>query len=296
MTTKIYIAVQGTCTAGPDDNLHSILEEIASGRRKREFSEKLNRDATGGGTVLWVKTPEGIYMIDSGDEADRATLEKSLNVIGKEEKNHPMLDVRRIYHTHAHPDHIANNDWFRNAYWLFDAKNELLEFVIGHGIAKGYNEKFKEYYLHHQRKRITAEKFLRYSVDDHPGRPKGLRILSTPGHDRMHKSFVITDDDEIVIVNCETGAEQKASRLVFAGDAICDERYLARALSSEPEVQKTAVYGNRIPTNDWVICDPVERAMRDEQNLQSIKRIIHEAKKGWLMVFGHGGVYDTKNL
>lgn len=132
--TKIYIAVNGTCTAGPDDNLFSILEEIALEKREREFSEKLNRPVSGGSTVLWVRNHEGVYMIDSGDADDRGILEKSLAKITDEEGIHARHSVKRIYHSHMHPDHIGNNDAFPYANWM--AVHRDLMYLEGFGVVK----------------------------------------------------------------------------------------------------------------------------------------------------------------
>ena len=71
MTTKLYIAINGTCTAGPDQNLYEMLAEFQAETREREFSEKLNRTVSGGGTALWVRNDlDEIYMLDTGDNCD----------------------------------------------------------------------------------------------------------------------------------------------------------------------------------------------------------------------------------
>ncbi|PIN87341.1 hypothetical protein COV19_00470 [Candidatus Woesearchaeota archaeon CG10_big_fil_rev_8_21_14_0_10_44_13] len=291
MTIRIYIAVQGTCTAGPDENIMQILTDIEEGRRKREFSQKLGREVTGGGTVLWVRSSHGIYMIDSGDFADREILGKSLETIAREERCNPVKYVRSIYHGHSHPDHNGNNDMFRNSYWMADENDKLLDVVLGPNDSKRFNN-FRRFYEGHRQRDITSSKFIRYRTNHHAGRPLGLKIYDAEGHAPANKAFTIEDREGIVMVNLETGEEYRTGRIVFAGDSICDKRYLKMALKKDPEMQRAAVYGSNIPTKDWQTDDVIERAALDQAALQSIMRIIEEARKGGLMVFGHGGVYD----
>src|SRR3989344_5315653 len=216
MPTKIYIAVNGTCTAGPDDNLFSILEDRALKKRKREFSEKLKRPVSGGSPVLWVRNPEGAYMIDSGDADDRGILEKSLAAITKEENIHARHSVGRIYHSHMHPDHIGNNDAFPYANWMADSKDPMLEIALGPREYKEY-ENLRFLYEGNRAGRITSDKFLKYNGNEHIGKPSGLTIIDSPGHDVVNKSFHIKDD-EIIVINLETGDEHKTTRIVFTGD------------------------------------------------------------------------------
>lgn len=291
MPTKIYIAVNGTCTAGPDDNLFSIFEEIALEKREREFSKKLNRPVSGGSTVLWVRNPEGVYMIDSGDVDDRSILEKSLAEISKEENISARHSVGRIYHSHLHPDHIGNNDAFPYANWMADARDPMLEVALGKREYEQFDQ-LRFLYEGHRARGITSDKFLKYDGNKHKGKPSGLTIIDSPGHDVVNKSFHIKDD-EIVVINLEIGEEHKANRIVFTSDSICDERYLQRALNEDFDVRKTAVYGNKIPTDQWWLTnDPAERARMDAQNIESNAQIIKAANKGGLIIFGHGGVYD----
>jgi glyoxylase-like metal-dependent hydrolase (beta-lactamase superfamily II) len=293
MVTKVHIAVQGTCTAGPDDNLYTMLDEIAAGTRQREFSKKLNRPVTGGGTAVWVRSPQGVYMIDTGDYNDRGILEKSLDEIEKQEKVGPVKAVKSIYHSHAHLDHNGNNDMFPHSYWMVPVDDGLVELMMGPKDTDAYNG-FRKWYDGHRERGIISSKFTRYADDLHPGKPKGLTIFDAPGHDVVHKAFIIQDDDEMVIINHETGEEIKTDRIVFVGDALCDQRYLDRALDSDPKVQRTAIYGNVIPTEQDILNDQALRNRLDDQNMASIRKIIEEARKGGLMIFGHGGICDIK--
>lgn len=292
MTTKIYIAVEGTCTTGPDENLFQILREIGEGKRKREFSDKLSRNITGGGTVLWVRSDKSrIYMIDTGDYDDRNTLERSLDLIEKEEKIHPRTSVTSIYHTHSHLDHIGNNDLFPYSNWMVDQNDALVELMLGQKDTDAYKG-FRKFYEDHRKRGITSDKFKAYESNNHANKPQGLTIVNTPGHERVHKGFLI-DDDEVIVTNLETGDEYKTKGIVFTGDCLCDKRYLKRFLNPNPDVKKTAIYGNKIPTEDWVV--PVGQADRnalDKQNLESMAKIVDAAKER-LMIFGHGGVYNS---
>ena len=293
MPTKIYIAVNGTCTAGPDDNLMDIIKDIGLGKRKREFSEKLGRDVSGGSTVLWIKSPSGIYMIDTGDYDDRSILEKSLEKIAKEESKKNIdakKSVERIYHSHAHLDHVGNNDLFMGAKWMIDGRDRLAEVALGPDDSEEYNG-FRAFYDGHRQRGITSDKFTRYHNNKHTGKPKELTIKDATGHDIANKFFIIKDDD-IAIINLETREEHKTDRIVFTGDAICDERYLKRAMHNDMDVKKTSVYGTKIPNEQWWINDPVDRVWYDAMAYGSNMKIIEEAKKGGLMIFGHGGVYD----
>lgn len=288
MTTKIYIPVQGTCTAGPDDNLFNIVKEIGEGKRGREFSKKLNRDVTGGGTVLWIKSDSGIYMIDTGDIDDREVLQNSLEKIEKEERVDPIKSVKSIYHPHSHLDHNANNDLFPNAYWMVDEKDDLVELMMGEKDNDAYNN-FRQWYEGHRERGITSDKFTRYQSNDHAGKPEGLKLIDTPGHAKVHKTPIIKDK-EIVIINLETGEETITDKITFTGDCLCDERYLNNFLSTDPNIEKTAIYGNAVPTEQWTMNDEKLRNKLDAQNLKSMEKIVDEGRKG-LFIFGHGGVY-----
>lgn len=285
MATKVYVAVNGTCSAGPDENLYQVLGEFASGKREREFIEKLDRNSSGGGTVLWVKSPNGIYTLDTGDIDDRPILEKSLDMIEKDEKVDPTKAV--IYHTHSHLDHNANNDLFMGSYWMVDVDDKLVEIALGEKDSDAYNG-FRALYGGHRERGIISDKFIRYSNDEHPGKPHGMRIINTPGHDFVHKAFAI-EDKEVVVINLESGEEILTDKVIFAGDCLCDEQYLKRFL--DPELKETAIYGNAIPTSDWIINDQGDRTRLDSQNLESMAKIVGE--KG-LLIFGHGGMYQNE--
>ncbi|MBW2982299.1 MBL fold metallo-hydrolase [Candidatus Woesearchaeota archaeon] len=290
--TKIYILVNGTCTAGPDENLFEKLGRIGAGEIERPYSEKLGRKVTGGGTALWVKSPGGIYMIDSGDFDDRKILQKSLEKIAEQEGVDPIKSVRSIYSSHAHGDHSGNHELFPEARWMIDAKDPLFDVIYGVDVEDagkwaGHREVFKG----NRDRGIIVDRFSRYADNDHPGKPQGLRIIDTPGHDHVHKSFAV-EDDEVVVINLETGEEYMAPKVVFAGDCLCDERYLKRFLGENPE---TAIYGNVVPLDQWAPPkDQAERDMLDRQNLESMERLVQEGRNG-LLIFGHGGVYDPNS-
>ncbi|MBW2977812.1 hypothetical protein KY331_03125 [Candidatus Woesearchaeota archaeon] len=292
MTTKLYIAVNGTCTADPDEHLFEKLGKISAGEVERPYADKLKRTVSGGGTVLWVKTPSNIFMLDSGDHDDKGILLRSLDVIAKEENLDPQNSVYAVYSSHAHGDHNGNHDLFPDAYWMIDAKDELFDVIYGVDVKDvgkwaGHREAFKG----NRERGITADKFKRYVTNDHRGKPYRLRIIDTPGHDHVHKSFAI-EDDEVVVINLETGEEQVTSKAVFTGDCLCDERYLKRFLSDNPE---TAIYGNAIPLEEWAPPrNQSERDMLDKQNLESMAKLVEEGRDG-LLIFGHGGVFDLNS-
>ena len=292
--TIVYIAVNGTCTADPDENLFEKLAGINAGE-PRPYSKKLDRNVSGGGTALWVKSPGGIYMIDSGDHDDIDILRKSLVEIARAEKVDPTKAVRAIYSSHAHGDHSGNHFLFPDAYWMIDAKDALFDVIYGKDVKDaGKWQGHRKAFIDNIKRGITADRFTRYNNNVHPGKPEGLRIIDTPGHDHVHKSFAI-EDDEVVIRNLETGEEYVTPKAVFTGDCICDQRFLARFLIQNPEIKKTAIYGNAIPLDQWAPPkDQAERDMLDKQNLESMERLVKEGKEG-LLIFGHGGVYDLNH-
>lgn len=292
MATKLYIAINGTCTAGPDQNLFQMLSELASGGRQREFSEKLNRSVTGGGTALWVRSPSGIYMIDTGDYDDRKTLENSLAKIESMENTDPIKAVKAVYSSHAHGDHSGNNDLFPHATWMADNSDCLYDIIYGAEDTnlkwEGHREAFKE----NRKRGVTNDKFTYYTDNEHESKPYGLTIIDTPGHDKVHKSFKI-EDDKIEIINLETGESMKTDKALFTGDCLCDKRYLQRFMDPDPEVQKTAIYGNAVPLEQWSPAyDQQDRDRIDAQNLKSMGKIVEEMKKGAALIFGHGGTFD----
>lgn len=293
MVTKIYVAVNGTCTAGPDDDLFDLLDKMALGERKREFSKTLNRQVTGGGTSLWVRSDSGIYVLDTGDEADRGLLEESLSKIAKEEKIDPAKSVRSVYNTHSHPDHNANHDLFKNAYWMVEQKDKVAQEMLSSDSAN--SKDFRKFYDGHRKRGITYDKFTLYTNDNHYGKPDTLTIIDAPGHEKSNKAFAI-EDDEVIVMNLETNEEHKTKKVVLTGDSICDERYLTRFTNADPAIKKTAVYGTKIPTEKYFATkDPVERNTLEQQNLNSIGKILDKAEGG-VMIFSHGGLlYNCGN-
>ena len=284
MTTKLYIAVQGTCTAGPDDNLIEMLNKIAAGEMPRGYSEELGREVSGGSTTLWVRSPSGVYMLDSGDFADRQVLEKSLEFIAEQEKVDSRASVSHIYHTHTHPDHVANNDLFMDSKWIVDYADNLLEPMLGAQDTSAFNGFRKFYDADSDRERgITSDRFTRCLMNRI--REEGLTVIDTPGHAKAHKAFMI-EDDEVVIINCETGAEFKTPKVILTADSICDGRYLQRYLAGD---KRAAVYANQMPSDVWPIENPADREAMNIQTEESIGRIL-EVADGCPLIYSHGGL------
>jgi glyoxylase-like metal-dependent hydrolase (beta-lactamase superfamily II) len=235
-------------------------------------------------------------MIDSGDYDDKRILGKSLVEIARAEKVvEPTNLVRAIYSSHSHGDHSGNHDLFPNAYWMIDAKDNLFDIIYGEDVKDaGKWQSHREAYINNIKRGITADRFTRYHSNKHNGLPEGLRIIDAPGHSKRHKAFAI-EDKKIIVVNLETGEKYNTDKVIFAGDCICDEKYLKRLLLLDPEIRKTAVYGNAIPTEQWPEAkDDAERAVIDKNNMDSMEKILNEAVKG-LLIFGHGGVYDLNS-
>ncbi len=280
MTTKVYVAVEGTCTAGPDENLFEILQNIDKGTAVRKYSERLQRRVTGGAASLYVVSADGNYVIDSGDEFDREILLKSLEDIARLEKIDPVKRAGLVLVTHNHPDHNANHDIFKNSVWIAEKDDALVGLMLGREENREYND-FRKMYACHRTRGITSDKFTPRSKLHN-----GLHIIETPGHEKKHAAYVI-QDDEIVVINLETKAESKAKRLVYAGDCFCDERYFAKFQSGEKE---KAVYGNAIPTEQWIFNNPEEREALDKQNTESMEKIVKSLRSGDALLFGHGGM------
>jgi glyoxylase-like metal-dependent hydrolase (beta-lactamase superfamily II) len=294
MTTIVNIAVEGTCTAGPDDNLLELLEQISRGERERARDPDLMRNVSGGATTLWVKSPEGIYVIDSGDHDDRGVLETSLGELQAEEH---VPDARKavqaVYPTHLHPDHIGNNDLFKGAKWYVIEGDDLVD-MLGREKKSDYAPGFRDLYAGHRKRGITPAKFTALDNGEvlaMPGRK--LAILNTPGHAKVHLAYII-EDDEVIVRSMERGTENKTNRVIAVGDCLCTPEYLKRFMSGKPN---KSVYGNAIPSPPWLPQDQAKRACRDMQNLCSIFRIVGDVRdNGGLMIFGHAGVYDPKEI
>ena len=61
--------------------------------------------------VYVIMTDDGCYLIDSGVAGSEAIIEKSLV-----ENGYRPADVKAIFMTHAHPDHIGSANYFRSRY------------------------------------------------------------------------------------------------------------------------------------------------------------------------------------
>lgn len=245
MDINVYVLTTGTCTAAPGEFLitpqqvfpqlgqvahEGILGQILTGKRKREitpwkpFGQKQGREVTGGSTVALIETGRssdlGNVLIDTGDEADRDTLETSLT---KFREYGLAQTVRRsignVIVTHAHPDHfyginrfsefkcmpdlpqvrkptawlIGNNSQALLEHVLADEDNPESPYAAPNGDINGTLVYARDFYRTHREQGITIDRF--DTIDDPTSLPLGIEIpkcIKLQGYDGHEKGQLVT--------------------------------------------------------------------------------------------------------
>ncbi len=254
-------------------------------------------------------------LIDTGDEADRATLERSLEKL----KPYGHADSVRnsigtVLVTHAHPDHfdaIHRFDHFqpsgnaqRDTTWAIGSNaRSFLEYVLAlennesnpyakaAGTVNGEPNFARDNYKTHRQDGITANRFtLIDPTSPALELPDCITLSGYEGHEHGQLVTLIRGREirifyveELESVDEHTKPHAVVPAVVFGGDVIVDRRYLARVNSVNPAEQRNAVYAINFET------DPVQRRAQLLQGIEDARNLAYYARQeGAVILFGHG--------
>ncbi|MDB5592810.1 MBL fold metallo-hydrolase [Enterovirga sp.] len=154
-------------------------------------SLRLDPDILGVSTCALVHTPEGPILFDAGSHTSRESLKRGLA-----ERNLKPADIRRVFLSHLHFDHVMNIDLFPFTTEVFVSRTEWDYVEAPHPeddwLPWGIREQLQKYQLR--------------LIDGHGELSTGLRYFPAPGHTPGCYALAFTDAD--------------GARVTIAGDAI----------------------------------------------------------------------------
>jgi glyoxylase-like metal-dependent hydrolase (beta-lactamase superfamily II) len=159
----------------------------------------------------------GIILFDTGSPYKPETILHSL----KNEFDIFPEDVKWIFNTHIHPDHVGANSFFPKAKIIFSKKDfdfakETSEIVFSngdlmsflHSKCPGYKNSFDEYEtnnmknlikLYWNEEKIGLKKKPSF-IEDNPEIPQFIKIFLSSGHTFFHYSFIIENNYKNIFV------------------------------------------------------------------------------------------------
>lgn len=179
----------------------------------------------------------GPMIFDTGSVYDSENFLASLKKIF----NLNPEDIRWLFITHIHPDHIGSTRFFKNAKLIiskneyefgnkiaqtvFDGKN-LLSYL--HINCPGYKKSFDQFEAdrmqEHIEKHWTEEKIgfnlKYYFIEENPEIPAFIKIIPSFGHTFNHYSFLIQQDNIDILIS----GDALSMRMILRNDH--EERYL----------------------------------------------------------------------
>lgn len=160
----------------------------------------------------------GPILFDTGSVFDNTTL----TVFLKKNFNLSPDDIRWVFITHIHPDHIGANKFFRKAKLVLSKKDyefsdkianvvfadqDLLKYL--HENCPGYissfgqfeTERMKKQILKHWNKETIGIDLNPLYIEDSPNIPDFIKIIPTKGHTFYHYSYLIDINPVNILVS-----------------------------------------------------------------------------------------------
>lgn len=197
---------------------------------------------------LYFDNKYGALLFDTGSIYDT----KSLLFFLKTYFNLYPEDIKWVFITHMHPDHIGGNRLFKNAKIVFSKKEYEFTNNIAQAVFKGDNllkylhencPGYKNYFTQHE-----ADNMQRYIenywskeslgfhlnpvfIEENPSIPEIVEIVPTPGHTFFHYSYLIRTQ----IINILITGDALSMKMILR-DEENDERLL------EPHMDFTSYF------------------------------------------------------
>ena len=171
-------------------------------------------------SVLLIEGEDGWTLVDTGVASSADRIREALASLGGS-----PTDLKRIYVTHQHPDHIGGLpgvlEWASGAEVV--ASEREAEVISGRRPKDPGSNRFFNYLTRNQKLPVVPVDTTVEEGDD----VAGFRILSTPGHTPGHTSL-LRDEDGLLFTGDAFGALTSGKPTVGGIKAFCTDPKAAR--------------------------------------------------------------------